>query len=327
LVFNDGTRVKSPADWARRRLEIRGDWMKLLGAWPKLITEPKVEVLEKKRRENFWQLKVRFKWTPVEFTTGYLLIPAGKEKGAGKRAAVVTVFYEPETAIGLGKNPHRDFALQLARRGFVALSLGSTKTTANQTYATYFPSIEKATVQPLSMLGCAAANAWHVLAQRPEVDRKRIGIVGHSYGGKWAMFGSCLFEKYACTVWSDPGIVFDTRPSVNYWEPWYLGYHPKPWRRRGVPTDENPARGLYPKLLAAKRDLHELHALMAPRPFLVSGGSEDGPHRWEPLNHSIAVNDLLGAKNRVAMTNRPHHSPNEISNAVIYKFLEHSLNG
>ena len=112
---------------------------------------------------------------------------------------------------------------------------------------------------------------------------------------------------------------------MNYWEPWYLGYHPKPWRKRGVPTPENPARGLYPRLLKAGRDLHELHALMAPRPFLVSGGSEDGPHRWEALNHTIAVNDLLGTKNRVAMTNRPDHSPNEESNNVIYNFFENFL--
>jgi hypothetical protein len=175
------------------------------------------------------------------------------------------------------------------------------------------------------MLGCAAANAWHVLAQRPEVDDQRIGIVGHSYGGKWAMFASCLFEKFACAAWSDPGIVFDTRPSVNYWEPWYLGWHPRPWRKRGVPTADNPARGLYPELLRAGRDLHELHALMAPRPFLVSGGSEDPPSRWEALNHSIVVNDLVGAKNRVAMTNRPGHSPNGQSNNIIYNFFENSL--
>ena len=320
-LFNDGSKVKTPADWVRRRAEILKDWLDFLGQWPALITEPKVQVLGEKRRENFRQITVRFKWTPVEFTTGYLLIPEGK----GKRPAVVTVFYEPETAVGLGKNPHRDFALQLARRGFVTLSIGSTETTNNRTYATYYPSIEKATVQPLSMLGCAAANAWHVLAERPEVDARRIGIVGHSYGGKWAMFASCLFDKFAAAAWSDPGIMFDIRPSVNYWEPWYLGYHPKPWRKRGVPTPVNPARGLYPELLKTKRDLHELHALMAPRPFLVSGGSEDGPLRWEALNHTIAINDLLGVKHRVGMTNRPDHSPNEKSNRVIYNFFENFL--
>jgi hypothetical protein len=321
LKFSDGTTAKTSADWKRRRAEILSEWEGLLGKWPPLITEPKVEILESKRRENFTQLRVRFLWTPHEKTTGYLLMPDGD----GPHPAVVTVFYDPETAIGIG-NPNRDFALQLVRRGFVALSIGTTEASAARTYALYYPGIEDAKVAPLSMLGCAAANAWHVLASRPEVDATRIGIVGHSFGGKWAMFASCLFDKFACAAWSDPGIVFDeARGSVNYWEPWYLGYHPKPWRKRGLITEENPARGLYPELTADGRDLHELHALMAPRPFLVSGGSEDGPHRWEPLNHSIEINRILGHKNRVAMTNRPDHSPTDDSNEVIYSFFEHFL--
>ena len=321
LIFKDGSKVETAADWARRRKEIREDWMSLMGPWPKLITNPAVRTIEETRRENFLQIKIRFKWTPTEHTTGYLLIPDGK----GRRPAAVTVYYEPETAIGLGKSRHRDFALQLARRGFVTLSIGTTVTTQNRTYAIHYPSIEKATVQPLSMLAYAAANAWHLLARRPEVDAERIGILGHSYGGKWAMFASCLFERFACAAWSDPGIVFDTRPSIYYWEPWYLGWDPRPWRKRGVPTSSNPARGLYLRLLKEGRDLHELHALMAPRPFLVSGGSEDSPSRWAPLNHSIAVCKLLGLDNRVAMTNRPEHSPDAASNAAIYEFFEHFL--
>ena len=109
---------------------------------------------------------------------------------------------------------------------------------------------------------------------------------------------------------------------MNYWEPWYLGWHARPWRKRGVITEESPAKGLYPKLLAEGRDLHELHALMAPRPFLVSAGSEDPPHRWQPLHHSIEVNKLLGFDDRVAMHNRPEHSPNPESNEILYRFFE-----
>ena len=322
LKFADGSKANSAEDWQRRRKEILTEWTERLGEWPPLITDPQVEVLGTERRENFTQHRVRFLWTPKEKTTGYLLVPDGN----GPHPGVVSVFYEPETAIGLGSSPNRDFAVQLARRGFVALSIGTTEASQARTYALYHPSIEDAQVEPLSMLGCAAANAWHVLASRPEVDSKRIGLVGHSFGGKWTMFGACLFDKFACAVWSDPGSVFDnTRPSINYWEPWYLGYHPKPWRKRGLITDENPARGLYPRLMSEQRDLHELHALMAPRPFLVSGGSEDPPSRWEALNHSIAVNQILGYENRVAMTNRPDHSPNDDSNEVIYRFFEHFL--
>ena len=321
LKFYDGRPVKTPDDWQKRRAEILSRWHQMMGKWPPLIEDPHLEIFESKRREDFTQHRVRFLWTPNEKTEGYLLVP----DGTGKRPAVVTVYYEPETAIGLG-NPERDFAYQLTKRGFVTLSIGTTAATQSKTYALYYPSIEDAQVEPLSMLGYAAANAWHVLAKRPEVDPGRIGIVGHSFGGKWAMFASCLFDKFACAAWSDPGIVFDeARPSVNYWEPWYLGYHPKPWRKRGLITDQNPAKGLYPKLVAGGYDLHELHVLMAPRPFLVSGGSEDPPRRWQALNHSVSVNRLLGYDNRVAMTNRPKHSPNAESNEQIYLFFEHFL--
>ena len=321
LKFYDGRDVKTAEDWQKRRVEIRERWMSLLGPWPALITDPEVTELKRERRENITQIQVRFDWAPNETTHGYLLIPDGD----GKRPAVVTVFYEPETSIGLGK-PHRDFGLQLAKRGFVVLSLGSTEATAAQTYGIYHPSIEDAQIQPLSMLGYAAVTGWHVLAARPEVDDRRIGIVGHSFGGKWSMFASCFFDRFAAAAWSDPGIVFDdTRSSINYWEPWYLGFHPKPWRQRGLITDENPAKGPYVQLRRDGYDLHELHALMAPRPFLVSGGSEDPPARWRALNHSVAVNRLLGHENRVGMTNRPDHSPNPESNEVIYQFFQHFL--
>lgn len=324
LKFYNGDSVRSARDWTRRREEIRTKWNEMMGEWPALIQNQKFEILDTVLRDGLIQHKVSFNWLPGQRTEGYLLLP----DSPGKKPAVITVYYEPETAAGLGRPDlkDRDFAYQLAKRGFVTLSIGTTETTANKTYSLYYPDIRNASVQPLSALACAAANAYHVLANVPGVDSKRIGIMGHSYGGKWAMFASALYEKFACAVWSDPGIVFDEeRESVNYWEPWYLGYYPQPWRKRGLITKENPAGGLYPKLVSGGYDLHELHALLAPRPFLVSGGSEDPVKRWIPLNQSIAVNRLLGYENRVAMTNRPDHAPNSESNEVAFEFLEHFL--
>ncbi|GAA4320185.1 sialidase [Compostibacter hankyongensis] len=324
LKCYNGDTVETDRDWEKRRREILTQWNKMMGEWPPLLKDQRMTFLDSSRRDGFTQYRVRFKWTPKEYTTGYLLIPDGE----GKKPAVITVFYEPETAIGLGgpDHPYRDFAYQLARRGFITLSIGTTAATQAKTYALYYPDIRHAAVQPLSMLACAAANAWYALSKVPEVDSTRIGIMGHSFGGKWAMFASCLFDKFACAVWSDPGIVFDeTREAVNYWEPWYLGYHPPPWRKRGLITKDNPAKGLYPRLVKAGYDLQELHALMAPRPFLVSGGSEDTPKRWIALNHAVAVNRLLGYENRVAMTNRPAHSPTQQSNEIAYLFFTYFL--
>ncbi|MES3016130.1 MAG: dienelactone hydrolase family protein [Bacteroidota bacterium] len=322
LTFYNGEIVRNAQDWGARRKEILTKWTGMMGKWPALIKDQPLEILETQQKEGYKQHRVRYSWTPDQKTSGYLLVPNGN----GKKPAVITVFYEPETAIGLGKEG-RDFAIQLAKRGFVTLSIGTTEATKAETFSLYYPSVENATVQPLSMLAYAAANSWYVLSKLPDVDSDRIGIMGHSFGGKWAMFASCLFDKFACAVWSDPGIVFDeSREAVNYWEPWYLGFHPKPWRKRGMISAENPVKGgPYSKMVAEGYDLHELHALMAPRPFLVSGGSEDPPSRWMPLNHSIAVNSVLGYKNRVAMTNRAEHSPNAQSNEQAFSFLEYFL--
>ncbi len=61
---------------------------------------------------------------------------------------------------------------------------------------------------------------------------------------------------------------------------------------------------------------------MAPRPFLVSGGTADLPARWPALNHAIAVNKLLGFDHRVAITNRGTHTPTEQANEQVYRFFE-----
>lgn len=313
LLFQDGSQAKSPEDWKRRRSEIVADWTLIMGQWPALIEKPKVDVLEVRDRENIEQRRVKVQIAPDRNCDGYVLVP----KGMGPFPAVFVPYYDAETSVGLSKNPLRDFAWQLARRGFVTLSIGSPGGDARKPVLS-----EGADCQPLSYLGYVSANAWNALANMPEVDSKRIGIVGHSYGGKWAMFGSCLWEKYACAVWSDPGIVFDEkRESINYQEPWYLGFDPQVTRKPGLVREESPRTGAYKKLIDKGHDLHELHSLMAPRPFLVSGGEEDPLSRWAALQHTIRVNALLGVTDRVAMTNRKPHTPTEESNEQIYQFF------
>ncbi len=318
LLFDDGSPVRTPADWMRRRGELLTYWHGQMGAWPPLIERPRLEYVSKEKRENVTQHRVRIETAPGRVVDdAYLLVP----DGPGPFPAVVVVFYEADTGIGKGKGPFRDFAIQLARRGFVALSIGGDPNT-------YYPARETCRIQPLSFHAYEAANCYQLLTSLSFVDRSRIGITGHSYGGKWAMFAACLFDRFAAGAWSDPGIVFDeARSNVNYWEPWYLGFEPgkAEQRGRGIPNDKNPRTGPYKRMMDEKRDLHELHALMAPRPFLASGGAEDPVERWQALNHSVAVNRLIGVENRVALTTRPKHDPSEESNAALYTFFEWSL--
>jgi dienelactone hydrolase len=317
LVFPDGTPVRTAADWDRRRQQLLSEWHELMGAWPPVLTNARIEVLRESRRENFTQRRVRVEVAPGQRTEGWLLVP----EGTGPFPAVFVPFYEPETSVGLKGEPERDFARQLTRAGFVTLSIGTPAGDARM------PDRAGIAVQPLSYYAYVAANAWNALAALPDVDPARIGVVGHSYGGKWSMFAGALWDRFAAVATSDPGIVFDeTRSNVNYWEPWYLGFDPQgPRPERGLPSADNPRTGPYKKMIETGRDLHELHALIAPRPFFVSAGSEDPPERWVALNHGVAVNRLLGMSNRVGMSNRATHAPTPESNAQLVAFFTHFL--
>jgi dienelactone hydrolase len=309
LTFDDGTPVKTPQDWPRRRKEILDYWHGAMEPWPALVEKPRIKYKQSEHVENFTRHEVEVEVAPGRFVgSQYLLIPDGE----GPFPAVVVTWYGSADSAGLKKEARGtlDFGYQLAKRGFVALCIGN----ISQENAG-----GKGGIQPLSYLAYAAANCCNALANLSEVDPARIGIIGHSFGGKWAMFASCLHEGFACAVWIDPGIVWNEKDAnANYWEKWYLGTDfnrpANEQRKEGIPKEGNPRTGAYKKLVTEGRDMHELHALMAPRPFLVSGGAQDRPQHWIALNHTIALNAFLGHSGRVAMTMRNGHTPTAESN-------------
>jgi dienelactone hydrolase len=325
LQFDDGRPVRTAAEWQQRRAELLRKWHDVLGPWPPLLEKPAAQEQWRDTTEGFVRRRVELEIAPGRKTAAYLLTP----QGDGPFPAVIDVFYYPEDGAGIkpDRRNQNDFGYQLVKRGFAALCLGQNPTEPRPQADLYFPTWDRAQLQPLSYLAYVAANAHTWLSQRPDIDARRIGVVGHSYGGKWAMFAGALWEKFAAVCVSDPGIVFDeSRPNVNYWEPWYLGYDAgKDFRPRGVLTAEHPRIGAYRTLVAKGCDLHELHALIAPRPFFVAGGSEDTMERWKALNHAVAVNRLLGYDGRVGMANRPAHTITPEASEQISLFFEHFL--
>ncbi|HLF92633.1 MAG TPA: sialidase [Planctomycetota bacterium] len=326
LKYDAGQEVKTPDDWQARRVEILKKWNDLLGPWPPLLEKPLAQEQFKETVEGFTRRRIELEVAPGRKSTVYLLTPPGP----GPFPAIVDVFYYPEDGAGIkaDRRQQNDFGYQMVKRGFVALCLGQNPTAPRPNADLYYPSWDKAQLQPLSYLAYVAANAHTYLAQRPDVDPKRIGVVGHSYGGKWSIFAGALYEKFAAVCTSDPGIVFDeARGNVNYWEPWYLGYEPggKEVRPRGVLTEKSGRVGPYKTMIEKGMDLHELHALIAPRPFFVTGGSEDKVERWTALNHTVAVNRVLGVKDRVGMHNRPAHTITPEASERTADFFEYFL--
>jgi dienelactone hydrolase len=317
--------AKTPEEWALRRAELLKAWHEVLGPWPALIEKPFAQEQWKDTVEGFTRRYLEMEVAPGRKAKAYYLTPPGK----GPFPAVLDVFYYPEDGAGVreDRRNQNDFGYQLVKRGFAALCVGMNPTAPREAADLYYPSWDAAQVQPLSYLAYVSANLHTWLAQRPEVDGKRIGVVGHSYGGKWALFAGAFWDKFAAVCVSDPGIVFDElRGNVNYWEPWYLGYAPgRTFRPRGLLTAEHGRAGAYKVLRERGMDLHEVHALICPRPFFVSGGSEDPPSRWGALNHSVAVNRVLGVQGRVGMSNRPEHRISPEASGRIADFFVHFL--
>src|SRR5262245_9881668 len=78
LLFADGKAVKTPDDWKKRRTQILKTWHDALGEWPPPIAKPKIEYLEKERRGNITQWRVRIEIAPGRTTDdAHLLIPDG----------------------------------------------------------------------------------------------------------------------------------------------------------------------------------------------------------------------------------------------------------
>lgn len=111
---------------------------------------------------------------------------------------------------------------------------------------------------PVTGLGRSVAHlmaAVDAVATLPFVDRARLGVFGHSLGGKLAMHLAALDGRIAAGVASEPGVGL---AHSNWPDPWYLDGR--------TPGD-------------AARDHDQLLSLVAPRQFLViAGGDSDGDH-------------------------------------------------
>ena len=309
LLDASGRPITTKRAWRKQREGIRQRWLDFLGELPKTKPPLKAHVLATDALPDFTRQHVQYQIEDGVFTDGYLLTPKGAK---GKRPAVVV--FHPTTPIHAegvaGLDASYDVekwqGIQLVKRGYVAwcprnyiFAAGADWVgNARHVLATH------TNWTGMTRMVWDAIRAADFVESLPNVDRHRIGCLGHSLGGKEVLFAMAFDERYKAGVSSEGGIGL----KLSNWDAiWYLG----------------------PKIREPGFDLenHQLLALIAPRPFLLlAGDSADGDRSWAFIEAALPVYRLLRAPDNVGWFN--HHGGHRYSpeaRAVAEEFLDGHL--
>ncbi len=291
--------ARTPTDWQHRRADILRGMQEVMGPLPshERRVPLKVKVEEEADAAKYTRQLITYQSEPRSRTTAYLCIPKDVLTGDSKSPAVLCLHSTDDTvghkvAVGLGGRPGRQYAAELADRGYVTLS------PSYPHMADYWPN--------LARLGYASGTMkaiWDnsrgldLLASLPYVDDARgFGAIGHSLGGHNAIY-TAVFDTRIKVVVSSCG--FDSY--LHYYGGgegnWYFG---KGWCQvRYMPQMSN-YRG---RLEAIPFDFHELLGALAPRLLFVNAPLQDRNFQWKSVDECAAaarpIYELLGAKDNL----------------------------
>jgi hypothetical protein len=296
LVFQDGRGsvqpVKTPEDWQSRRQSILRAAQEIMGPLPgpEKACPLDVETVEETDCGTFVRRLVSYMSEPGSRLRAYLLIP--KQVLAGERSAAGVLCLHPtdntighKVVVGLDGKEHRQYAVELAERGFVAI-------------APPYPQL--ADYQPdLAALGYVSGTmkaihdnrrALDLLDTLPFVRHGSYATIGHSLGGHNSVY-TALFDDRLRVVVTSCGL--DSFRD-------YKDGDIRGWTQTRY----------MPRLLAYRERLNELPidfaeiiAALAPRAVFIIAPLHDDNFKADSVDRLVAnarpVFELLGAGDRL----------------------------
>ncbi|MEO6740778.1 MAG: alpha/beta hydrolase, partial [Chthoniobacteraceae bacterium] len=306
-------RVQTSADWQQRRAEILRGMQAVMGPLPG--AEKRValdmQVIEEVDAGDHIRRKITYAAEPGGRAQAYLLIPKAALAGKEKFPAVLCL-HGTDNVVGHrsiveeGFRTNRTYALELAKRGYVAL-------------APSYPQL--ADYQPdLKVLGYASGTMkaiWDnirgldLLDSLPFVKGGSYAAIGHSLGGHNSVY-TAVFDDRIKAVVSSCGL-------DSYLD--YYGGNPAVWEHgKGWCQDRYmPRLADYKGRLAdIPFDFHELIGALAPRRVFISAPLGDSNFKWQSVDSivkaALPVFKLHNAAEalRVVHPEGPHDFPPEI---------------
>lgn len=305
-------------EWEKQAPELRNELWDVLGKLP----SPAMPLNPRTR-----QIGETSKWTEYEvvldvypdvFAWGYLLIPRDIQPGERRPVVVCQHGLEgtPESTVSRDPNHpdyhfYKGFSAQLADRGFVVFA-------PHNPYRGFdrFRQLQrKANPLGLSLFSFIIAQHGRILdwlSEQPFVDSKRIGFYGLSYGGKTAVRVPAVLDRYCLSICSG---------DYNEWI-------------RKICTVDSPYSYMFTQEyemlewnLGDTFSYAEMTALIAPRPFMVERGHDDGvaPDEWVAEEYSKVRRFYdkigIGDRTQIEFFNGPH----TIHGVGTFEFLDKHL--
>ncbi len=287
--------------------------LSLLGPMPaKVPLQPKV--IESVDCGSYIRHKVEYYAEAHDRIPAYLLIP----KNLKKPAPAVYCFHQhagnfalgKSEVVGLAGDPDQAIAVELAERGYItfapdAIAFEERNWTEDKSgRAEYF---ELAT--RLAKGQTLLAKVLHdvsvgidYLESRPEVDKNRIGFIGHSYGGRMALWAP----------------VFDRRIKVSVSNCGCVNYKDSLSRDIGIQMEF-----CVPNILK-HGDIEDVVRLVAPTPLYISATDDDKYSKNAQYIYDYAQSAFVGSELELKIWPGKHVFTKEMREEA-YKFLDKYL--
>ncbi|MHB8902515.1 MAG: alpha/beta hydrolase family protein [Thermoguttaceae bacterium] len=318
--------VATPDQWQLRRAEIVRAMEQVMGKLPgdQRRVPLEIELVEEADAGTYLRRLITYQSEPDCRTTAYLCIPKAVLEPGRKAPAILCLHPTDATVghkvvVGLGGRGGRQYAAELAERGYVTLA------PSYPHLADYYPNLERLGYSSGTMKAIwDNIRGLDLLASLPFVDASRgFAAIGHSLGGHNTIY-TAVFDPRITVLVSSCG--FDSY--LDYYDGdennWYFG---KGWCQiRYMPLMSN-YRG---RLHEIPFDFPELLGAVAPRPLFVNAPLHDSNFRPESVDACAAaalpVYELLGARQNLVVRHPDcdHNFPDEIRDEA-YAFIDKVL--
>ena len=268
-----------------------------------------VEVLEEIKLPHYRRRKILFASPDSDRIPAYLLLP----DGSGRRPAVLclhqTTRIGKDEPAGLGGKPNLHYAAELAERGYVAL-VPDYPSFGDYPYNFDDPKYVSGTMKGI----VNHMRAVDLLVSLPEVDPRRIGVIGHSLGGHNSLFVASFDQRIKAVVTSCGFTLLSKYKNGNL-----KGWDQKRYMPLVAERYHNSAREM-------PWDLPDVLAAIAPRPIFVNAPLHDDNFDASGVDDCVrAVADRFPAGSLVVVhPDCAHDFPPEIREQA-YRFLDRRL--